>query len=460
MGWGPDAIKRFREYLDRTLFPAAPRKTSGLGRWEAGVILISLVALGAILQLFRLGPSTALNSLWAEDGRVFLYGAINHGFFDAVSTPYAEYLVVMPRLIGEVGAIVPLHDAALAMNLTTVIIIALSGLAIWFASAGLIHSPYLRALLVALMVLCPVSSIETVGSPTSVAWYTSFAVFWLLLWRPRSTWSAGLGGLLILATGLSTPATLFFIPIAALRAIAIRGRRDALIVGSFALAAAIQVPAMLFNDEQVTNSLWTGSIVTAFLQRAVDGSILGLKLSGSTWVDWGWPFLIAIVAALLIYLAVMSLRSSSGRLFAAIAVATSVVMFLASAYTRAIGDVISWHGGVYNNYGDRYAMVPALLLVSAVLVLLDTHYRSSRSRSSRGRPPILALGIAAVLLLSLITSFDIRGAIGRGGPPWDESLRTATAKCERRDLTEVLVYTAPAGWSVPVSCSSLTPGNQ
>jgi hypothetical protein len=414
------------------------------------VVIASLVALGAVLQLFRLGPSTALNSLWAEDGPVFLGGALTHGFLDAVTTPYAEYLVVMPRLIGEVGAAVPLQDAALVMNVTTVIIIALSGLAVWFASAGLIHSPYLRAVLVALMVFCPVSSIETVGSPTSIAWYTSFAVFWLLLWRPRATWSAGLGGLLILATGLSTPATLFFIPIAVLRAIDIRGRRDALIVGSFALAMAIQVPAMVFNDEQVTNSLWTGSIVTAFLQRVVDGSILGLKLSGSTWIDWGWPFLIAIVAALGVYLVAMSLRSSSGRLFAAITVATAAAMFLASSYTRALGDVMSWHAGVYNNYGDRYAIIPALLLVSAVLVLLDSHYRSSQKRL-----PILAVGISAVLLLSLVTSFDIRGVIGRGGPPWDDALRAATAKCEAKKLTEAPVHISPRGWSVPVPCKSL-----
>ena len=98
----------------------------------------------------------------------------------------------------------------MTMNLTTVLMVALSGLAVWFATAGQIHSPYLRALLVALMVLCPVSSIEAVASPTNVAWYTAFAVFWLLFWRPVTTWGACLGGLLILATGLSTPVTLFF----------------------------------------------------------------------------------------------------------------------------------------------------------------------------------------------------------------------------------------------------------
>lgn len=422
-----------------------------LSGWEAGLVVVAFVALAAVLQLFRLGPSSALNSLWAEDGTVFLGTALTHGFADAVTTPWAEYLVVLPRLVAEIGAAVPLHDAPLAMNLTAVTIVALSGLAVWFASAGHIHSIYLRALLVALLVLCPVSSIETVATPTNVAWYTTFAVFWLLLWRPSTTSGACLGGLLILLTGLSTPATLFFTPIVLMRALAIQGRRDILVVGSFALAAAIQLPAMAFNNEELTGPLWTGNVVVAFLQRVVDSSVLGLELGGSTWADWGWPLLIAIVAVVVGYLAWMMLRTSASRFFVAIAVATSVVMFLVSGYTRALGDVMVWRAGEYNTFGARYAMVPALLLVSAALVLLDSRYRSS---ASKGRP-IAAFAIAAVMLVALVTSFDVRGEIGRGGPPWDESLEAAAAKCEAKDLAAAPVATAPEGWTMEVSCSRL-----
>jgi hypothetical protein len=325
---------------------------------------------------------------------------------------------------------------------------------VWFAAAGHIRSPYLRALLVALMVLCPVSSIEAIATPTNVAWYMAFAVFWLLLWRPATTWGACLGGLLILATGLSTPATLFFIPIAFLRAVAVRNRRDALVVGAFALGVAIQVPATMLSDEQLPGSVWSRHIITAFLQRVADSSVLGLELGGSTWADWGWPFLIAIVAGVAVFLVVMALRASSGRLVAAIAVITSVAMFMSSAYVRApLGDFMVWRPDEYTNLGGRYAMIPALLLISAALVLVD-----SRRRSSRGRP-VAAIATAAVLLVALITSFDARGEIGRGGPPWDESLRTAAAECEAKNLTEVPVATAPEGWTMLVSCDQVVTGS-
>jgi hypothetical protein len=448
---GGTLIKRLRDELDRSLFKPAPPETMRFGGWEGVVILMAFLALATVTQLFRLGPSSALNSLWAEDGPVFLGEAMTHDLLHAVTVTHGEYLVVLSRLIGEVGAAVPLYHAPLAMNLTTVLIVALSGLAVWFASAGQIHSPYLRALLVALMVLCPVSTIEGVASPTNVAWYTAFAVFWLLLWRPATTWGACLGALLVLITGLSTPATFFFVPIALLRAIAIRDRRDTMIVGAYAVATAIQVRALTHTEEHLAVPVWTRHIITAFLQRVVDSSVLGLELGGSTWANWGWPLLIAIVAVVAAYLLVMLLRASSGRLFAAIAIGTSVTMFVVSAYDRApLGDLMTWPAGAYNTLGGRYAIIPTLLLISAALALLD-----SARPLLRGRP-LAAIATAAVLLVSIVTSFDVReGNSGRGGPPWDESLRTATAQCYSEDLAEVPVSIAPEGWTMVISCDRL-----
>jgi hypothetical protein len=442
-----DIVRRVREDLDRSLFLPSPPETLRFRGWEGVAVLISFLALAAALQLFRIGPSSALSSLWAEDGPVFLGTALTHNFLDAVTTSQAGYLVLMPRLIAEIGAAVPLQDAALAMNLISVLVIALAGLAVWVASAGHIRSPYLRALLVALTVLPPVSGMEVVASPTNVAWQTTFAVFWLLLWRPATTWGACLSGLLILFTGLSTPATLFFAPIALMRAVAIRDRRDLSIVGGYALAAAIQLPVVLLDSEEV--SLWTGNILTVFLQRVVDGSVLGLELGGSAWADWGWPFLIALAAAVAACLMALALRASSNRLFAAIAVATSVAIFLISSYTRALGDVMVWTDGDHNGLGARYAVVPTLLLIAAALALVD-----SRRRSTRGRPNA-AIAAVAVLLVPLITSFDTGVDSNRGGPEWKDSLRVATARCEAKQLNEVPVFIAPEGWTMTVPCNQL-----
>ena len=156
-------------------------------------------------------------------------------------------------------------------------------------------------------------------------------------------------------------------------------------------------------------------------------------------------------AVVVAYLTALLFRASSSRLFAAIAVGTSVTMFLVSAYNRApVGDWMTWPTGGYNALGGRYAIIPTLLLISAGLALLD-----SARPLWRGRP-LAAIATAAVLLVSLVTSFDVRvDATGRGGPPWDESLRAASAQCYSQGLAEVLVPTAPEGWTVAIPCDRL-----
>ncbi len=319
-------IERLRNDLDRSLFRPAPADSLRFHGWEGALVVVCFIALAIALQLLRVGPEDSIKGLFAEDGPVYLNGALDKGFLDSLTSTYAEYLVVIPRLIGELGTIPPLRDAPEVMNLSAVLLVALSALAVWVASAGLIRSAYLRALLVALALLPPAAGLETVVTATNVPWHTSFAVFWLLLWRPQATWSASLGALLVLASGLSSPVFFFFLPLAALRAVAIRDIRDGLIVGAYAIAFAIQLPVTLSVNE--SDPTWTTNILVTFLQRVVSGSAIGLELSSEAWVEWGWPFLIAISVTVATVLTVLAIRATSGRLFALIAVVTAAVMFL------------------------------------------------------------------------------------------------------------------------------------
>jgi len=443
------AVGRLREELDRSLFLPSPGGGGPTRAWEGIAVVAAFLLLASALQLFRAGPSESLHSLWAEDGPIFLHGALTHGFFDDVASTYAEYLVVVPRLIGEIGAAVPLHAAPEVMNLSGVFVISLAGLAVWFGSAGHIHRPYLRALLVALTVLCPVSGLEAVVSGTYVAWYLSFAVFWMLLWRPATTWGACLAALLVLLTGLSSPTIFFFVPLAALRAIAIRDRRDALVVGAFAIAFLVQVPVTAQSKEEIANPTWTHDLWTTFLQRVVDGSVFGLELGGSLWEHLGWPFLIALAIGLLAYLAVLLARATSGRLLAALAIATAVVMFIVSLYQRGLGTTMVWGEGIHNGLGGRYSIVPVLLLISAAFVLLESR--------GRGSSPLLwpIAATALVLLVALATSFDVKTGLGRSMPPWDLSLQAAAAGCRAEGLTEAPVEVTPPGSTVAIPCDRL-----
>lgn len=446
-----DAILALRRDLNRSLFVAAPQSPWRLSRAEAAVLVVGFVSLTMVLQLLRIGPGIALDSLWAEDGPIFLQGAIQHGFWTDLTTTYGGYLVVIQRLIGLFGHLFPLRDAAAAISLLSVFVVALGGLVTWFASAAHIRSPYLRGTLVALAILAPTASLESIASGTYVTWFMLLPVFWLLIWRPRSSGGAVLGGLFILLTSLSTPGMWFFVPLAALRAIAIRDRRDGILFGSWALGAAIQIPAYLLQDEKQVEPLWSSDILTAYLQRVLDGAALGERLGGQAWELLGWPLLIALAALGVVGLCLGLRRAGAGaRWLALLAVPTSVVMFVVSVYQRAVGPQMVWLPDAHAAGGGRYTIVPALLLVSLALVLVDG---AARRRPARARWLIGAT--VALLIAGAAISFDVRDPAVRGTPSWSDSLDAAGAQCRATGAAEVTAAISPPPFVLAVPCADV-----
>jgi hypothetical protein len=448
-----NTIRELRTRLNASLFPSAPRGGTALGRGEKLIVFIALMALAIILQLFRVGPSVGLNSIWAEDGLVFFQGALSQGFVDAVTTPYAEYLVVVPRLIGEVGNLVPLRDAPAAISITSCFVIALSGFVVWWASAAHIRNPILRGTLVVATILAPVASLEAVASGAYALWYMLFATFWLLLWRPATTRGAVLGALFILATALSSPGVLFFAPVVALRAIAARGRRDLLLLGSYVLGVAIQIPVIASSTEGTVTAQWTSDIWTGYLQRVVDGAVFGEALGGTAWENYGWPFLIALLTCLLVGLAfALAHTSRSARYFTVIAIPTSLAMFVVSVYQRAVGSATIWPPNFHFGVGGRYAIVPALLLVSVALVLIDQSGWAKRGPSALSWA---GMAVVAIVALSVVTSFDVKESAARGTPSWIDALNEAAATCTEEHLPAAAVKTSPPGFGVALPCDRI-----
>lgn len=449
-----DAILVLRRHLNRSLFITAPAPARRWRRWEAAALIAAFLLLATVLQLLRIGPGIALDSLWAEDGPIFLQGAIQHGFWSDLGTTYGGYLVVAQRLIGLFGHLFPLRDAAAAISLLSAFVVALSGLVVWFASAAHVRSPYLRATLVALAVLAPTASLESISSGTYASWFMLLPVFWLLIWRPRTTGGAVLGGLFILITALSTPGAWFLAPLAVLRALAIRDRRDGLLVGAWALGSAIQVPAFLLQSEKQIGALWSNEIPAAYLQRVLDGAALGERLGGQAWETLGWPLLIALLVLALAGLYLGLRRASADACWLALlALPISVAMFVISVYQRAVGPQVRWPAGAYVGAGGRYTIVPALLLVSLALVLVEG--------AARHRPslrPMLVGATAAVLIAGMAASFDVRDSAVRGTPSWSDSLDAAAAKCRAKGAAEVPAAISPPTFTIDVPCDKVAPG--
>ena len=447
-------LAAFRQGVRRCLFPAADEDRRRIGRGELALLAVSVLALAVVLQLARLGLENALESLWAEDGSILLQGTSEHSFLGALVTPYAGYLILVPRLIGEVGAAVPLRDAAAAVAIASALVVAVCGLVVWIAAADHIRNPYLRGALVALTVLSPVASLESIAAGSYVLWYMLFAAFWVLLWTPRSTAGATLGGLFVLVTGLSTPGLWFFAPLAGLRLLAARDRRDAAILAGYAIGAAVQVPVLASNSDTAVDPQWTESIWTSYLQRVLDGGLLGERLGGVAWEQLGWALLIALIVAALVALAYLARRSSAPvRAFVAVAVGTSLLMFVASAYQRAVGTQMMWPADMHFGNAGRYAIVPALLLASAALVAID---RWPRPLPGPRRLPWAGVVAVAVAALAIGSSFYVGDTAVRGTPRWHQAIDDAAADCRAEDVEDAAVAISPPGFGLYVSCQTLS----
>ena len=107
----------------------------------------------------------------------------------------------------------------------------------------------------------------------------------------------------------------------------------------------------------------------------------------------------------------------------------------------------------FGGAGGRYAIVPAMLLLSAALVIVDG--------AERRRLPFsrwLAISSVALLALGIAISFDVANKPARGTPSWSESLKTAGAACQAEGGPEALVAISPPGLGLYVSCGELPGG--
>jgi hypothetical protein len=450
-----EAFLALRRHLDRSVFTYGPDPTGGLDRVSVTVVVVAFLVIGTLLQMLRIGPGDAIHSLWAEDGPIFFSGALHAGFFSNLFETYAGYLVVVPRLVGEVGAAVPLKQAPVAMAILAGLIGSLCGIVVWVAAGSTIRNPYLRGTLAVLTVLAPTASLESIDSGTYVLWFMLFASFWLLIWRPRTTAGALLGGLFLLFTALSTPEIWFFAPVALLRLIALRDRRDVLLLAGWVIGSAAQVPAYVFSNETTEKALYTHDIWTAFLQRVLNGAALGERLGGVGWDGLGWALLIFLIVIAVVGLAIGLWRTEArARWLAGLGILIAVAMFVLTVYQRAVGPQMVWPADIHFGNAGRYTIVPALLLVSVALALIDQLLRRPRT----GWLPCLGPAIAGltifILLFGLIYSFDVQESTVRGTPHWKEALRGAARQCEEEPaVSEVTVPTSPPPFGLYVPCA-------
>lgn len=447
---GSGAIDRLRRRIGEELFPPAgdhgPRFTRGEGALVIGLFLL----IATVLSVLRLGTD-GYRTIWAEDATVFMESALAHGFWHSIFEPYAGYLNVGPRLIGGFGTVIPLQDAAAVIAVISAFCAGLSGLAVWFGSAGHVRDPWLRGGLTIATALAATAGQETLDSAAYVPWFMLIGAFWLLYLRPKTWWGAVLAFAFLVLTGLSTPGVWFFVPVGFLRLFSLSPRREprtALVACGWLVGGLAQIPVILAQDQGTT--MWSRHIWTALVQRVIDAGIFGQRLGGGFWDVAGWAWLTLLCVALVVAL-ILGLRRApvSTRWFVPLTIAIAFGMFMFSAYQRSIGPNIFWSPGTSGGTASRYALVPSILFLSAFVVLLDGAFRDRLGRGLRSRWP--ALAGTALMLIAVAVSFDMTYS-ARSKPYWSEALRSAADKCITKHEEFAGIETSPPPFGLVVSC--------
>ena len=224
------------------LFPAPGEATSraALVRWGLVFLQVVVVGVGAVAMLARLGGRPAWESVWAEDPGIYLPAALAHPWHLLQS--YGGYLQLVPRVIGQIAALLPVRHASVAFAVGGALVASGVGVFVYYASDGIVSSRWLRVMLGLSVVLLPVAQLEIADNGVNTIWYLLVGLFWAALWRPRTRAGAAVAAVLAFAAAASTSLGLVFAPLFAARAIVVPRRlREHVVTAGWALGCLVQL---------------------------------------------------------------------------------------------------------------------------------------------------------------------------------------------------------------------------
>jgi len=443
---------------------------------ERGRAVARAVAAGVIGVLataaawYRLGPVTR-STVWAEDGGVFLRERLALGPWDLLQ-PYAGYLHLVPRLVVDLAAALPVDRYAHVVSAVSCAVVGTVAALVFVLARDVVRPVAVRVLLAAVPVLLPLAPYEISGNAANLHWYLLFLAPWLYVARPRSWWSAGPLAVVTALVVLSEPQTVLFLPLLLLAWFP--RRRD----GTARLALPVTVVALLGSAAQAVTALVTervsrpgspapSDVLAGYLLQPVAGAWdpdVGAAVGAV--LDHGWAVLLVPAAALLVLLAaavvVGPLRAR--WMVVALAGASIAVWTAALVANGSAGQPWSTPSPAMTGLPpQRYAAAAGMLLLGSVVVaagaLVDGARWSLRGARRGPRWARVAGALAGGCLVLLVVLAGVRAAGPQetrrsDGPVWAAQIPAAVAAC-RADptLVEVDVRTAP--WSAQVPCTML-----
>jgi hypothetical protein len=415
--------------------------------------VVVLVAFAIALELAREAAVSAWGTVWAEDGSVFLKDALDEPFLSTLVQPYGGYVHVLPRLIAGIAASAPLEQAAIVFSVAWAVVISLSALFVYFASAEVFRSKWTRLALSVLVAFLPAAGSELLGNATNLHFYLTYTCFWALVWRSETRGALAARAVVVAAATLSDPLTVLFTPLVVHRTLVRRARSAFVIPLVFASGLAVQFAAMVSSEApQRLTRFDPGDIPPLFALRVTGSLLVGDRFIDDLWFAFGRGFAYGALALVVLACCIGAAKvGRSTRGFVVLCAAYATTFFVVDLFGRGSAgmrpgyDEATWHLA-----GARFTYAPILLLSAALLAIADGLPPFQTSRWRRVQPAALAFAVALVVANF---SFSSERSLG---PGWQESLAAARARCDRTGgEARVLVAPAPFGFALETTCVRL-----
>jgi hypothetical protein len=404
--------------------------------------IAALVAL-TLAGMLRVGGAGLADTLYAEDGEIFVTQALHHSIWHTITTPYAGYLHLAPRLITAVVTRGPTAEFALGIALSCAFVVGALSVLVYRATAGHLRSRSLRAALAVTIALLPTAQPEVLGNMANLQWYFIAASVVVLLWNPTSRVEIALSCGVLFVCALSEPLTVLLAPIALARVILVPGWRGRAVVTAMASGLVLQFVGMQLGEASREGLHADPNPIRVAGQATLH--VFGRAIFGMRWLPDGHSItrkgLTAIAVAIVAAAAVYAWRRLPDER------ALLAMLAITVALTFAGPTIIS---GVS---APRYAVVAIVTLLTALAIVLD------RALVELPRSQARPIAAAAAALALVVLAANYRLPVPRtAGPRWSAGLTSARADCARDASHDALITIPPRddkGWHVLVPCDEV-----
>ncbi|MEO6941711.1 MAG: hypothetical protein ABI124_01705 [Terrimesophilobacter sp.] len=429
---------------------------SPVGRHQAWWIL-SIAGAATLAAWVRLPPLTR-DTLWAEDGRNFLQGALNLGPLNSLVVPYGGYLHTLPRIVASLTvSLVPVQYYALAMTAGACILAGVMASIVFVCSADVVSWMPARIIVAMLTVLAPLAPREVLGNEANLHSLVLWTLFWVLLYRPRTRGARIWLGVFALLGSLTEIQAVLLLPLLLWRW---RDRarwwpRAGLLLG---VAAQVLVTVLWPRGASGNPPLGAASITYGFFINSVVPLWIPQMSIGPA-VLWGGIALCLVLFLPFVAAIVVSVRfGSSTQRVAAIGLFAGAI----SVYSCSVMENpqkfydyarLSPHA-LDQLWLVRYGVVPSMLLCA--LAVLAIAIVVSRIQSDKPAPSIrmfAAYAAVALVVVTLLVQFVPQDTRRSSGPAWQPQIIALRGVCSTLPGSSTVHVDETIGWHVTVPCA-------